>query len=212
MAIGFLVERDYPAQLPLAWLAGWLAGWLDGWLVHRGSPALWMGGCCLFGEAGRAVVPSQIQVQLYGFHYKSTPTARLLYRYTVEPLEPLTFNPHFPRSIISFVSLRPRYPACDPAWSSRCLPPQGQRKHRECIFQFGSLPIPRATSESENPLPLLSYDTPCTSLWRITLASAHHAIYISHEVTIVFARVHVGRSNCGRQIRNSNGWMLPLKG
>ena len=91
MAIGFLVERGYPAQLPLAWLAGWLAGWL----VHRGSPALWMGGCCLFGEAGRAVVPSQIQVQLYGFHYKSTPTARLLYRYTVEPLEPLTFNPHF---------------------------------------------------------------------------------------------------------------------
>lgn len=37
MAIGFLVERGYPAQLPLAWLAGWLADWMAGWFTvdHR---------------------------------------------------------------------------------------------------------------------------------------------------------------------------------
>lgn len=40
MAIGFLVERGYPAQFPLAgWLADWMAGWftvdhrLFGWVA-----------------------------------------------------------------------------------------------------------------------------------------------------------------------------------
>jgi hypothetical protein len=138
---------------------------------------------CLGAKEGGAI-PSQIQVQLYGFHYKSThpdsisssplpfppnsqsllmPLRQLAYICRLaNPLQPLSFKLHFPRFIISLLSyhplslgrfasrsfvsgargllflelpifliLSPRRPAQDP---------RKQRKHCECVFQFGRLP------------------------------------------------------------------------
>lgn len=77
-----LLSRANPAQFPLACrLAGWFTvdHWLFGWLAA--SLADWLGweGC---------VVPSQIQVQLYGFHYKSTPTIGRATAILESPLNP----------------------------------------------------------------------------------------------------------------------------
>lgn len=76
---------------------GFLVGHLRlGWLVRRGSPTLWMGGLSLSLSLSEwlvrvVAVPSQIQVRLHGFHYKSTPT----YVIPPSPFDPLTFNPRF---------------------------------------------------------------------------------------------------------------------